>query len=74
MTPWKPKIRWYDYVLALVAADFMTDFLFRGFFATTWWEPMLYGLLAGIIWQAWKNDYCKFRLLQEFMTWRRENR
>jgi hypothetical protein len=44
----------------------MADFLFRGFFATTWWEPMLYGLLAGMIWQAWKKDYCAFRLRQEY--------
>ena len=59
-------IRWYDYVLAILAADFMVGFMLWGFAATTWWEPMLYGLLAGMIWQAWKNDYCAFRLRQEY--------
>ena len=59
-------IRWYDYTLALLAADFMTGFLLKGFSATTWWEPMLYGLLAGMIWNAWKTDYCAFRLRQEY--------
>lgn len=58
-------IRWYDYVLAVVAADFITSFLFAGFVATTWWGPMLYGLSAGLIWQAWAHDYCVFRLRQE---------
>ena len=58
-------IRWYDYILAVLAADFMTGFLFAGFQATEWWQPILYGLLAGIIWQAWNKDYCDFRLRQE---------
>ena len=58
-------IRWYDYVLAILAADFMISFMLWGFAATTWWEPMLYGLLAGMIWQAWSKDYCAFRLRQE---------
>lgn len=73
MTLWKPKIRWYDYVLALLAADFILGFMLWGFTATTWWEPMLAGLLAGMIWQAWSKDYCKFRLLQEFRNWKEEN-
>ena len=59
-------IRWYDYVLALIAADFMTHFLFKGFSATTWWEPIVYGLCAGMIWDAWKPNYCNYRLRQEY--------
>lgn len=58
-------IRWYDYVLAILAADFIISFMLSGFSATTWWEPMLYGLLAGMVWQAWSKDYCAFRLRQE---------
>lgn len=58
-------IRWYDYVLAILAADFMLGFMLWGFNATEWWEPMLAGLLAGMIWQAWNKDYCAFRLRQE---------
>jgi hypothetical protein len=59
-------IRWYDYALAVLAADFMVGFLLWGFTATTWWEPMVAGLLAGFIWQAWSKDYCAFRLRQEY--------
>jgi hypothetical protein len=58
-------IRWYDYALAVLAADFITGFFLTGINATTWWEPMLYGLAAGFVWQAWSKDYCAFRLRQE---------
>ncbi len=58
-------IRWYDYVFAVLAADFMLSFLLAGFNATTWWEPILYGLLSGLMWQFWNVDYCAFRLKQE---------
>ena len=58
-------IRWYDYVLAILAADFILSFMLWGFTAITWWEPMLGGLLASMVWQVWKNDYCDFRLKQE---------
>jgi hypothetical protein len=74
MTTWKPKIRWYDYALAVLAADFIVGFMLWGINATTWWEPMLAGLLAGMIWQAWSKDYCQFRALQEFNKWLEENR
>jgi hypothetical protein len=59
-------VRWYDYVLAVFAADFMTGFLFWGFRASEWWEPIVAGLLAGLILDAWKTYYCKFRLRQEY--------
>lgn len=58
-------IRWYDWVLAILAADFILMFITRGVTSATWWEPMLYGLSAGLVWQIWKNDYCAFRLRQE---------
>lgn len=58
-------IRWYDYALALLAADFMLGFALWGINAITWWELMLAGLLAGMVWQGWSKDYCAFRLRQE---------
>jgi hypothetical protein len=58
-------IRWYDYVLAVLAADFIVGFMLSGFSATTWWGPILYGIAAGMVWQAWHRDYCKFRKRQE---------
>lgn len=59
-------IRWYDYVLAVLAADFMISFMLSGFSATTWWEPILHGLAAAMVWQAWDIDYCNFRKKQEY--------
>jgi hypothetical protein len=58
-------IRWYDYALAILAADAIITFLIAGFLSSVWWEPALYGLCAGILWQFWSKDYCQFRLKQE---------
>jgi hypothetical protein len=58
-------IQWYDYVLAVLVADFIICFLLAGFAATTWWEPLLFGFAAGICWNFWSKDYCAFRLRQE---------
>ena len=58
-------IRWYDYVLAILAADFILSFMLWGFAATTWWEPILHGLASGMVYQTWTKDYCAFRLKRE---------
>jgi hypothetical protein len=58
-------IRWYDYLIAVLAADLMTTFMFAGFNSTLWWQPLLYGFLAGFIFQIWEKGYCRFRLRQE---------
>lgn len=63
--PKRPKIRWYDYAFALLAADMMITFLIAGFNSTTWWEPFLYGGIAGFLWRVWDDVYCDFRLKQE---------
>jgi hypothetical protein len=64
-SPKSPKIRWYDYVFALVAADIILSFLIMGFNSTTWWEPLLYGGVAGYLARTWDDVYCNFRLRQE---------
>ena len=58
-------IRWYDYILAIMVADLTQTFLFAGFNATTWWQPLIYGFIAGMIWKAWDNEYCNFRKRRE---------
>lgn len=58
-------IRWYDYVLAVLFADLITGFLLAGFFSTLWWEPIVYGLIAGFIYRSWSDAYCQFRLRRE---------
>jgi hypothetical protein len=58
-------IRWYDYTLAVVAADWILGMMLWGFNATEWWEPMVAGLLAGMVIKVWEEQYCYFRLKQE---------
>jgi hypothetical protein len=58
-------IRWYDYALAILAADAIITFLIAGFLSSVWWEPALHVLAAGVFWQFWSKDYCQFRLKQE---------
>lgn len=58
-------IRWYDYVFAVLAADIIQTLIFAGGGATTWWEPFLYGGIAGYIIRFWIDFYCQFRLKQE---------
>ncbi len=58
-------IRWYDYVAAVLFADIALGFIQLGFVAVSWWGPLLYGFLAGLIFRTWTEDYCQFRLQQE---------
>jgi hypothetical protein len=58
-------IRWYDYIVAILAADVMMTFMFAGFNSTTWWEPVFFGLIAGFVFRIWEKNYCRFRLKQE---------
>lgn len=58
-------IRWYDWVLAVVAADIILTFALASLTADNFWMNFLYGLFAGMIYSAWKVDYCDFRKRQE---------
>lgn len=58
-------IRWYDYVFAILVADLVQSFIFAGFNALTLWEPLIYGLIAGLIIRGWESGYCQFRLRLE---------
>lgn len=58
-------IRWYDYVLAVIAAYFILGFILAGIYASVWWESIIYGAIAGVILQFWNSDYCAYRLRQE---------
>jgi hypothetical protein len=58
-------IRWYDYIVAILAADFILGMIMWILNSTLWWEPMIAGLIVGFVWQAWSKDYCQFRLRQE---------
>lgn len=58
-------IRWYDWVFAVLVADLIQSSIFAGFAATTLWEPLVYGLIAGLLLRAWEEGYCQFRLRLE---------
>jgi hypothetical protein len=58
-------IRWYDWVAAILVADITQSFLIVGTNSATWWEIVLYGLLAGMTVKVWEEQYCHFRLKQE---------
>lgn len=58
-------IRWYDYVAAFIVADLIQTLIFAGANSTVWWEPLLYGGLAGFFVRNWGDLYCQFRLKQE---------
>lgn len=54
-------IRWYDWVLAILAADFMLAWIIQAITGEVWWLQLLGALLVFILWDLW-NDYCKLRL------------
>ena len=50
-------IRWYDYLLAFLAADLMTGFIFSG--------NIFGGFAAYFVYSAWVDFYCEFRANME---------
>jgi hypothetical protein len=58
-------IRWYDYLIAVIMADLMLGLILAGFNSTLWWEPLVFGFLAGFVFRMWEKEYCRFRLRQE---------
>jgi hypothetical protein len=58
-------IRWYDYILAIIAADFILAAIVAGFLSDVWWNSLIFGMLAGFAISLWNNQYCEFRLKQE---------
>jgi len=50
-------IRWYDYPVAFLAADFMTGFIFSG--------SIFGGVAAYAVYYIWDDVYCSYRLEQE---------
>jgi hypothetical protein len=58
-------IRWYDYALAVLAADLMLSFSLAALAAPSLLYSTLFGTLAGTVYTLWTVDYCAFRLKQE---------
>jgi hypothetical protein len=58
-------IRWYDYILAVVFADVMLSFAISGFVAEGVFQSLLSGLVVGLAWSVWSQDYCEYRRNKE---------
>ena len=59
-------IRWYDWVIAILAADLIVAFGVASMTGDNFWMNILYGLLAGLVYSLWTVDYCDFRKRQEY--------
>jgi len=57
-------IRWYDWVVALVCADFIVGMAISAVLAPNLVQAALGGALVFALFVAW-DDWCQFRLRQE---------
>lgn len=58
-------IRWYDYIAAIITAEFITAFLFAGIYSGNIFYALLFGFIAGMIYNLWDVVYCNIRLKKE---------
>lgn len=66
MKKWNPKVRWYDWLAALVAAEFLFRNVMVMLYAPNIWIQILAGVSVYFVYELWVNTYCKFRLVKEF--------
>ena len=59
-------IRWYDWVIAILAADLILAFGLAGITSDNFWANIVYGLLAGLVYSLWTVVYCDLRKRQEY--------
>lgn len=57
-------IRWYDYPIAFLAADFMWANLQTALFGGLFWAP-IGALGAYFVWMLWEDTYIPWRVRQE---------
>jgi hypothetical protein len=58
-------IRWYDWAVAILAADLILAFSIASITGDNVWINILNGLLAGLVYSLWTVDYCDLRKRQE---------
>jgi len=58
-------IRWYDYLVAFLAADFMWANIQVSLFSGVWWVSILGGMGVYFVWSLWNDTYIPFRVRQE---------
>jgi hypothetical protein len=58
-------IRWYDYLAAILVADFILTNATIAVFAEAFWMQILAAIAVTFLYDLWTNVYCKFRLNAE---------
>lgn len=58
-------IRWYDWVVAIIAADSIVALFIGSITGDNIWVNIIYGLMAGFVYSAFTVDYCHIRKKQE---------
>lgn len=58
-------IRWYDYLAAFLAADFIWANIQVALFSGVWWVSILGSMGAYFVWSLWNDTYIPFRKQQE---------
>jgi len=58
-------IRWYDYVAAVVFADFLLGFFLASFTVAGFWKIFFFGIMVFVVYDLWCDVYCKIRLKME---------
>lgn len=53
-------IKWYDYVLAVIVADFMLSSFLYAMTVETWWLSLIASIAVLALWDFWKV-YCDWR-------------
>jgi len=60
-------VKWWDWIIAFVWAGIMMALLAKGVTAPTWWEPLFYGFVTGMVYRFWRDYYCIYRLAWEIV-------
>lgn len=53
-------IKWYDYVLAVIVADFMMASFLYAMSSEIWYMSLIGSIAVLALWDFWKH-YCEFR-------------
>ena len=58
-------IRWYDYLAAILMADFIFSWAIVAAFGEVFWMQILAAMAVTFLYDLWTNVYCGFRLKME---------
>jgi hypothetical protein len=58
-------VRWYDYLAAVLVADFILANAMIAVLGEVFWMQVLAAIAVSFLYDLWTNVYCAFRLNQE---------